>query len=1296
MTTPIQADPVVKNQLEQHGITEKTGVYGDHKVQIGKNAPIKLDSIKANHIPFQGFSAATRVDRGKEGLAASARHTLDVLLRPGTLDAGKLLSALKTNLEYLTRLIDLNALAKEQRQDWLWTFAPAVESLSNAELAALYQSFTTAEMDLVQTALKREGLINPNAGDASSASAQLFDLQALVLKEMSNRVSNGILDDLSAKEPDKAEEYNSMRPGSLSLQYWREESTAKEHEHDITAANLHTLANVAAESATLRERTSAEEQQMLTSHGISATPSEMGDVLRQSELTINVDIGLLMSDTSFVTHPDEPYTTIFHLHDQGEHPKGEGYVEERDSVETLLFPELAGHDAIADERPVYGSLNVSGQNLSNASQGYGSCSIILRPEVARRATFVVDDTFYSPSLSITPERRTNFYALLEGSRLPAQTIATLRDPNSAEHRALEAWFNEGARIGGWNAEEFRNIPQSVKDLLTGADRNASQDNTSRFSAVMLLAFGDAAATRARTATYDNLESLLPGLTPLDGASLARAAENRAAGASPSFSLAGARYIEAQIHGPLIASRDIQEVRVDLDPMSQVERMQLIQRMEEFSRQTGVKVVYLTSRGLDSAVAQSIQEGSIVQMETVSDQMLRHTGMAQAERRYFNEHFRQDIERSMADILEHIQDHLRSFSKELGLKTFSDEGDILGGATLDRLRQNILKNLDDYFKREIRQSTSPEDIAFSAFASEARKILTEKSALLAKLDELPLTSAQKKMFSTWIRTSQVRTPQELQFIFDNAQRQATALRTIVESDPPLSEAEAFHTLAEAAMQSRASITAYAHTLQGVEYGEDNIQGDGNRFSFLACDLLEGGEPPLTDEQWLVLYTRLNALRPLHENLAQIIFSGPAEGGETVRDDITNAMATVQMMDNHLRNVVNVRPLQRLNTLYGHLQQAINAATENAGGDGIRAWQIIGNYMNQNVPPAANTQDGEARGWQASLNLMTNHRASLEALHQHVGPRFGLTAEASLVPQSHRDIFRREIPLAMARFDANHPAYAPFPSAAVPGNMPATHEDRRNFLINHLDAYLNHERQFDPSAIHGRGHIVRSYIFASALCSILEEQNVPVDRNAVLCGITGHDIGRQGNGTDRWEGASAAATVNAMREAYGASAMGGAYEQAVTAGITHDSTTVDTVEGLLIQSADSLDIVRLGLVFDFSRLSFLHGRNGERPCPAAQRLREGLVREAEQLNYLCNPVVRQGTAWRDLEERIGETATRGDYAAASTLMAQREALARLIEGDVQAQGMLPPADFVTYIENLVRDNPQIFPILSRYYR
>ena len=94
------------------------------------------------------------------------------------------------------------------------------------------------------------------------------------------------------------------------------------------------------------------------------------------------------------------------------------------------------------------------------------------------------------------------------------------------------------------------------------------------------------------------------------------------------------------------------------------------------------------------------------METVSDQMLRHTGMAQAERRYFNEHFRQDIERSMADIFEHIQDHLRSFSKELGLKTFSDEGDILGGATLDRLRQNILKNLDDYFKREIRQSTSP--------------------------------------------------------------------------------------------------------------------------------------------------------------------------------------------------------------------------------------------------------------------------------------------------------------------------------------------------------------------------------------------------------------------------------------------------------------------------------------------------------------------------------------------------------------------------------------------------------------
>ena len=80
-------------------------------------------------------------------------------------------------------------------------FTKAVEALSNEELAAVFQKFTSAEMDLLQTALLREGSVNPKAKDARMAAARLFNLQALVLKEVSNRTSATVLADLRAENP---------------------------------------------------------------------------------------------------------------------------------------------------------------------------------------------------------------------------------------------------------------------------------------------------------------------------------------------------------------------------------------------------------------------------------------------------------------------------------------------------------------------------------------------------------------------------------------------------------------------------------------------------------------------------------------------------------------------------------------------------------------------------------------------------------------------------------------------------------------------------------------------------------------------------------------------------------------------------------------------------------------------------------------------------------------------------------------------------------------------------------------
>lgn len=68
---------------------------------------------------------------------------------------------------------------------------------------------------------------------------------------------------------------------------------------------------------------------------------------------------------------------------------------------------------------------------------------------------------------------------------------------------------------------------------------------------------------------------------------------------------------------------------------------------------------------------------------------------------------------------------------------------------------------------------------------------------------------------------------------------------------------------------------------------------------------------------------------------------------------------------------------------------------------------------------------------------------------------------------------------------------------------------------LPIYHDHERPgaFDHgAAYHGRGHICRAFIFASTMAGLMEEMGHTVDRTALLCGIAGHDAGRERNGAD----------------------------------------------------------------------------------------------------------------------------------------------------------------------------------------
>ena len=168
MSLTIQPDIVTQQELEARGVDSSVGVFGSHHVQIGKGNPIRLDVIKSAEIDGEGWRTATKVRRGQEGVRQTATDALATLAATGTLDAGKLLGILKAQQTHLERLDKLHRLDPAQKQDadGLWMFTKEVEALSNEQLAAIFQKFNSAEMDLLQTALMREGQINPKAKDA--------------------------------------------------------------------------------------------------------------------------------------------------------------------------------------------------------------------------------------------------------------------------------------------------------------------------------------------------------------------------------------------------------------------------------------------------------------------------------------------------------------------------------------------------------------------------------------------------------------------------------------------------------------------------------------------------------------------------------------------------------------------------------------------------------------------------------------------------------------------------------------------------------------------------------------------------------------------------------------------------------------------------------------------------------------------------------------------------------------------------------------------------------------------------
>ena len=1229
MVNIIQADKVVQQDLASRGIDAKTGVYGEHKVQLGKGLPISLDQIKTPSLPFAGFRQATKIARGKEGLSNAADDLLRALTAKGhELDVAKMLSALKAGQTHFERLDRLGQLTRAQKDDTMWMFTRAVEKLSNADLAAVYQSFTSAEMDLVQAALQREGEINPDARDARMAASRLFDLQALVLKEVSNRASQGMLEDLRANNPDDASLKNLQAPKSLSAQWGDVEGTESgaqdlrnvalnendwqgiirdqspervkpAHENDMSSANLLTLVEVSAKSSTIREKTALDQTQRLNRRNIkSVSVKEMADVMRKSELTYNLETRVLLQH--IITHPNEPISNIFHLAEKGIKPKGDGYLAHRDAVEKQLFPELAGHEARGKERPIYGALNVAKDPIGAATIAYGDASIVFKPEVSKRSTFIADDTFYSPRLSITDERKDNFYKLLDGANIPQSLVTALRDKNSVEHKDLEAWLDKASRPNA-SIHEIDVPPKSISNHFQRVEHE------SYFTTLLAQCFIDKEATRTNMATYDNLESLVVNMGDIDGNSLANAARRNRQGQDGRVIMTGAQYIEAQIHGPVVPSRDIAEIRVNYAslPGNDAAKAQALQDLEAFGRQNGIKITVLRYNAND------VLNGLQPFKEQQTSFNAKHVDSTTLE----------NLTQSYSD---NFEQHALDVMKGLGnLPTLPPGMLRLEGAALQKAKDRFQEVLPQYIA-ENRGSRELHQI-FDDAMTEGLKVggLFIKAGCLSRLitENLPFESeAQKAAFMSWVCSS-TSLPNEnaMLMVYKQSTAQAKLFKEMAASHPPMQPQEVFRRLAAITDETRKAINA-ANALD-IEMAHVNEADIMQNAAFVTRSMLQSGEPPLDAEGLQQVYEALNSkeLREMGVQLKQV-----ADNPEIAKT-----------------------------------------------GDGIRLSDTATAYMG-----------------------ITGQLAAY--LNQSVAP--ATLQNISMMPAALRETVREVAPQAAAKMDELFPAYTSFPQPARPNDLPSTEPQRRAFLVKTLDTYEDREKNIEEFT-HGRGHITRAYIYANAMCNILEEEGVQVDRNAVLCGITGHDLGREGGGEDVWEEQSARMTKDAMRTAFGQESMGEQYETQVGNCILRGK--METIEGMLLKSADSLDIGRT-VDFESKYFPFLADKDPNKQdrepdkytvsSPRVTKLREQLMEEAKILQALTDPKSR----WRNASFRLMGQFYAGNEQQNEMVKEQWKELQRDILQEYHDEWKVDSENYVQQTEKIVLGNPDIFPVLSKYYR
>gem|GEM_PF-468659 len=1311
----LHVDQVLSQQLQNQGIDSTVGVYGDHKLQIGNGKPIALDKIQANSVPREGFRRTEQIRRGKVGLETSANDTMKALTNPtGKFDAKAILGSIMAAKIHLGRMEKLGQLQGVPQDSTMWIFSNAVENLSNEDLARVYQTFTSKQMDLLQAALGREVQINSKADDAAFAAEALFDLNALIVKEVNNRamacqIKNAIEQTNNLQE---RENLDAMMPKSITETYgeignppgsgFTRVNPNRRNETDMTAMNLMTLVELSSSSATLRANNAPHEAKRLANRNVDGvTVTQMADVMRNAELTINVPVDVLFKDTFILKKPNQAILNIFQLKQQGMSSKSDEYIGLRDTAEKKVFPEFEGHELDPAERPVYGALNVKHHGKGAVADGeYGNVCIVLKDNVKKRSTFSSSDTFFAPKLKINAQTKETFYKLLDGSGVSPMTAQILRDPNSEAHKKFELMLDRLALDKNSNTTAFK-----TGGKTTGLNLTDAEDEKLR--TLLFKCFVDTESTRSNMTTYENMESLVTGLDDVDGNMLADAAKRSREGGNGMAVLSGGRYIEAQIHGPIVPSRDIAEIRVDISELESLyttpeELENAKAELQAFTRETGIPVIITnlddTIDEQSSTIRQNVEEHSAQhidreaaeqalaeKLETLDERIRLHVfsrtippvenlEFTDADKELIVQRARENLESQIAHptatpeaatlaneaVIQAIEQVARAKTEAVNKQTktlvnaeiakigqtfrefTAANPELTGGRTFQlsgkaeqQLIAQLRMNVNEALKTTMHPEGQLEQIVQTALRETISAQIAEKMPLLEKLDELhPQEGPEKQAARALILSDgSGMSPERFGSIDQSAGLQFSLLNELTGAQPASSHEQIVDTLQ--------MITTYIHETAGL-LGEsfNEIKGTAQTAANLALAKFMGTEPPPSLETVKALRDQIDS--PQMRNLLSMLktseqFAADPQHGTGVQFFID----TVESLGQALCEKAREMDVAAKN-------EAINSLPENEQG------------------PA---------------------RERLETAERPYAPSAPFAGEANLIQAETRTLIEKLSPQLAQALNEKAPAVAPFPEASNNAALPQNLAQRKQFMINHMDLYLNHEKTFERgTSVHGRGHIARAFIFANTMSNILVSMGVKVDKNAVLLGIAGHDSGRQGGNKDRWEGRSANITVNLIKQDYGENTMGEEYSKEVEKCIVdHQSPTV---EGMLLNAADSLDI---GRTQDFKPQYFNFLKNAG--TAQAEQIRQELIREADLLQRLTNPLC----ANRQLMNKLADDA--GDEDKPMVIQELASDQLKELQGQIGAQFIadweVPNDEYFARFENEIRNNPQMFPLMSKYY-